>query len=192
MALGDLYTLRLQYTFLGKAMENTFFYEQTLGALGASFLASSFEAQLVPEIALIQSSSVTYERIVVVNLDDTGDFHTEAVVQGGSIAGEALPPYAAWGYTRFSTDRRIRSGGLRFGGVAESSQDDGFATAAQVILLDALESELAAEVSNVPGTLKWGLRLHTDGNIATGGSPLTIPVASVIFRRLTTQSSRKF
>ena len=192
MALGDLYVLRAQYQMLGSPMENTFFYEQTLGSGGADVLARSFEIQLVPEFALIQSSSVTWEQITVINLDDSADFFTEGVVQVGNQAGEALPPYAAWGFTRFSTDRKIRSGGLRIGGVSEGSQDGGSATAAQIILLTAFEPLVAADVSNVAVTNTWGTRLHTDGNLATGGTPLTIPVASILYRRLTTQSSRKF
>lgn len=192
MAVGDLYKGRIRYDFLGRLLENRFFYRQTAGTGAAQSFALALELDVIPDMRDIQSDSVTHVDIIVTNLDDPTDFFTELTGGAGNRTGDASPPFTSWGFTYFSTNTLLRSGGKRVGGTSELDIDNGVATVAALLLLDDLAATFLAAIEH-PGTGSFFTpQLHTAGNGATGGLPLTVSLRGVSYRRVTTQSSRKF
>lgn len=191
VAADDLFVVRIQYDYLGKNMENVFFYFQETGTAGAGVLAAAVDTDLIPSIIGVQSDEVTQNQIDVVNLDDPTDFNIRLTGDAGGRVGDPMPAFVAWGFTLETTDRRIRTGGKRFGGVSETDVDSGDASTAALGVLATLTAALEADLENPGQTALWRLSLHTDGNVATSQAPLTVSVGSAPYRRVSTQSSRK-
>lgn len=192
MAAGDLYTVRIQYAALFQDMENAFHILQESGTGDSVSLAEAIELNYIPAMKAIQSVSVVYVQTVVVNLDNTTDFATVATSGNGLITGDTMPPYVSWGYTIFSSNTKIRSGGKRVGVPGEASVINGLAIAGIESLLDVLSVVWNSTFEDTPMLNSYKMVLHTDGNTETAGLPLTVPVRSVLYRRVTTQSSRKY
>jgi hypothetical protein len=89
-----------------------------------------------------------------------------------------------------TSDRKVRAGGKRYVGVSETDQSGGIAASGVLAVLDNLADVLNDTFGDVSNIYK--IILYTPGNLATGGAPASVQVASVNYARLTTQSSRKF
>ena len=192
MASGDIYLARVQYTFLSQQMENTFYLRQESGVCDASGLNTNLDRVWLPSILAIQSASVTHDQIVTINLDDTGDFDTIITGDSGVRAGEPAPPMLAFGYSTTSTDRILRAGGKRFGGISEADVDTGVADVGVVTALTNLGTVLGDLLENVAETCSWALVLHRPEVISPPADAITVDISSVLYRRVTTQNSRKF
>ncbi len=191
MAAGDRYKVRYQYVYFGVNCENVFFYQQTVGPAGAFNLSAGFLATVLPAILAILSVAVTSSQVVVVNEDDVLDFGTFPIITPGTRPGEGLSTFYSWGFTYFSTDRRVRSGGKRFAGLSETDVAAGEETPTARTLLDSLAVVLESSFQNPALTNTYQPILYTPGNIKTGGLPVEVPLLGVSYRRLTTQSTRK-
>lgn len=191
MASGDLYQLIDHQDFGGQKMLNVYWFYQTLGAGGAQDLATDWVAHLSTELRAIQSSLLTHESVSVINLDDDSDFYELAWVANnlGSVGGDVLPLFTAWGFRYNRSSRSTRHGYKRVPGVAEADTNAGQASAGVLARLAALETKLAADVVGGNGT--WSPRIVK----ITGSSPNLVytpaGVASVQFYAVTSQNSRK-
>lgn len=192
MATDDLYHVRFLETFLGKNVETTYFIEQTVGTGNAENLKTGFRAVVIPLILAVQVSEVASDQVIVVNLDDVTDFGVFGVAAAGagSRVGDSLPPFATWSFVFGTTNRLLRSGSKRVPGVAEGDQVDGLADGTIVTALATLADAYFSGF--VDGVNQYEFRLHTEGNVATSGAPLTVPLASVSYSHIGTQNSRKF
>lgn len=190
MAIGDLYFLRDQYTVLGENAENRYFISQIAGGSGFAQLAVAWVAGPQVNVKSIQSSAAVYVQLDIVNNDDTTDFGIVGTAGAGVRVGQALPPYAAWAFRLQTTDRRVRTGTKRFGGVSEDDQAGGIRDAGVIASMDGLENALESTFS--AGGDVYEVVLWTPGNGATGGLPLQVPISVVRFASLSTQSSRKY
>lgn len=209
MALNTIYQLRLiqEWGSGGKRMENVFFYDHTAGSGEAADLATAFGTAILPAIHELQNEIVKDYSIDVINLGDLSDFASVPTVGQGDYSGDALPPYAAVGYTLKVSTRAVRKGSKRFSGVPESVQVNGQVTNAtyatsmealrillQTELVDASETWLPVVIKRVKtavvGTvpLQYTYRLPTtDGELTIG--EIVVALTSSI---LSHQVSREF
>lgn len=192
MALGDVFMVRCQYGYLAQRMENRYFYLQTEGSGGAALLGSLVEDDLMPSILSIQSISVVYSFIVTVNLDDSGDFDTISFGSVGIRVGDRMPPYVAWGFKLISSDRIMRAGGKRFGGVSEDDVLNGVAEVAMDAALTGVSTTIAADLVSGPVTNRFTPVLHRLAIEEPPTPAVTVLIDSAPYLRVTTQSSRKF
>lgn len=192
MAAGDLYNARMQYTYLGQLLENRYFISHITGVGDAGILAGSLNQIYKPSLQAIQNIGVLYTFVVIVNLNDSTDFVTLGITGNGVRPGLAMPPFTSWGFTLFSTDTRLRSGGKRVGGLSEEDVSAGQADAGIITNLTNMAQVFQDTFQNVALTNTYVQVMHTEGNLATDQNPLTVPLREVSYRRVTTQSSRKF
>jgi len=120
VALSDLYMLKHFQEFEDQECLNVYFYETIDGDGGAIPLSVAWQETILPLVNGIQSTNVSNHSVDVINLGDTADFDSVAVVGGGALAAESLPAFNAVSYTFKPNDRAVRHGGKRYVGVPES------------------------------------------------------------------------
>jgi len=127
MPLDTIYQVRARQTWGsgGKALENVFFFDHTAGTGNATDMATAFGDAFSTLINQIQAPIVKNYSIDVINLGDLGDFASVPWLGSGTQVGDALPPYAAIGFTLKVNTRAVRKGSKRISGVPESAQIDG-------------------------------------------------------------------
>lgn len=127
MPLDTIYQVRARQTWGsgGKALENVFFFDHTAGTGNAADMAVAFGGVFSTLINQIQAPIVKNYSIDVINLGDLGDFASVPWLGSGTQIGDALPPYAAIGFTLKVNTRAVRKGSKRISGVPESAQIDG-------------------------------------------------------------------
>lgn len=194
MPAGDIYLLRDQQIYLGEQCENRYYILHVSGAGPAVQLNIAWRDGPHVNVNSIQSTGVADDQIVSLNLNDPGDFDTLVTVLAGVRIGDPMPPYAAWGFTLFTTNRIVRAGGKRYAGVSETDQNNGVRDAGIVAAQDGLENALNSSFTHAPSGNTYKVTLYTPGNskTPTPTTPMIVPVATVAYARLTTQSSRKF
>lgn len=121
MALSDIYMVKHFQDFEDQQCLNVYFYELFDGVGGAIPLSVAWQETILPAVNQAQSSNVRNVSLDVINLGDTTDFDSVAVVGGGALAAESLPAFNALSYTFKSDDRAVRHGGKRYVGVPEST-----------------------------------------------------------------------
>lgn len=191
MAIGDLYSMRIVMEQFGIRYENRYFYLQTAGTGTARRVSTAWETDIQPALEDVISDSVDFLEAIVTNLDDPTDFYTEVLIGSGNLAGQSLPGYNQWSFKLSSPTKQIRSGGKRFSGINEVSQQDGAAVGGAITDLNILAVALAAQIEHAGSSSFYTLMLHTDGNLATEGEPLTVAVTTVEYDRISTQLSRR-
>lgn len=192
MAVDEIFSVTTTYSYLGETMQNRFYYLQTLGPAGAALLGSLIEDDIMPPVQAIQSDDVTYSFIVTLNLDDTGDFDTIAFGGLGQRTGDGMPPFTSWGYKLISSDRVLRAGGKRFGGVSETDVTDGVADAGVITALQGVANVLWIELADGPEDNTWIPVLHRPAVAEPAAPAITVSISGSPYMRVTTQSSRKF
>jgi hypothetical protein len=176
-----------------------FFYLINIGSGSPTLedVLEGFRTVVLPSIQAIQSDEVEYGTAEADNLTNGVDFGTDPLYAGltGNIVGEALPPYAAWAFTLERASKLTRNGAKRFAGVAETSQEDGAATAAFNPLLATAESAIGTSFaySNAQGAFSaFPLIVGVDANGQRDLSRVQIPTGATGNKFVSTQNTRKF
>lgn len=130
MALDTLYQVRSRQKWYGsnKELENVWFFDHTAGTGSAADLAVDFGTVYAPAINALQTNTVSNYSIDVINLGDLADFESVPWTGLGTYDGEALPPYAAVGFTLKVNTRAVRKGSKRISGVPETVGSNGVIT----------------------------------------------------------------
>jgi hypothetical protein len=171
---------------------NVFGYETSLPVITEeNELATSFKAHIVPAIATVLHAAASMYRVEVFNMSNgTGYVDspiTPAVV--GSRPGDKMPVFVSWGFKYQRATVGKRSGGKRFGPIAESDVSDGTAVVGFRPTLDSLSSTL---LSVLPIALLPTWNPCILERKPTGVFPWTShPITNVIYEDVTTQNSRK-
>jgi len=100
-------------------MYNVWYFRAVGGTPTAADLAAIVQSALLPKVMDILSSTMTAIGIAVINLVDTGDFHSQSSGLPGTRAGEPLASFVAAGVKVFRSDRAFRNGAKRFGRLSE-------------------------------------------------------------------------
>lgn len=191
MSVGDVYRLIDNQTYLSGITKNVYYYEHVAGSGGADDLITAFILDVLLAIRNVQSAFLTHESFEAYNLDNLADFNAVPVTTGGAgaVAGEGMPRFNAWGFQLVRTTRFTRNGAKRIGGVAEASQNGGVPASASVT--DALTDVATAIGGSIDDTVGNEfapviVRLTVDDLVDVKN-----PVSGALYKRLTTQNSRK-
>ncbi len=188
---AGLYEVVLEQSYLSQKILNVFHY---VNALGSDDLQTecgdAFDQDLLPQIAIIQSTSLSYSNIKVANLTgDLADANIAPTTPLGLVSGSDVTTFVAapFRYNRLTKD--TRNGAKRFTGMIEENLVTvGFVTAF-VTALDLLATILDNDIS-VPGGIFEPVILRKPD--LPPGTWTYNPLDSVsALNRTTTQSSRK-
>lgn len=124
MAVNDIYQIRLNGTYGPGQWSNVWYYQMVAGASSgdiAQDLWEQFNAVVLPFLAPLQSTTIVYTSLEVVNMRNTLDYQTGlGITDGGSVSGEALAPTVAFQYRQARPAPGFRYGYKRFIGAPES------------------------------------------------------------------------
>jgi hypothetical protein len=121
MALADIYQLIHRQDFIGKLVENVYFFRREDSSVDHQDLQDGFVDQYLNDILTIQCAVVKSTEILVQSLGNTSDFgSTPLTATEGLRSGDCLPAFNAVGYTFRSADRAVRPGSKRICGVPEA------------------------------------------------------------------------
>lgn len=208
MALNDIYRVTLVQVWDTDAPVafNVFYYKEVVEDVTLNHsaqLAAEFEANVDPLIRAIQADIVSTININVENIipsaDNTYLAYTPGTRAGAETAG-ALPPYVNWAFIYNRNNSAVRNGAKRFWGVTEAAQEDGIAVAGMTTAINALAARLALTLGTTGSTSLYQPRIFRAGRPSKTIPEKIIPamaqndfdVASVSYRQISSQNSRKF
>ena len=188
--LGDLYKVIQRFTFAGVEclVRRWYMQRSTLG--DALAVATEWDSYVASNMASILSDDVSFKEVDVENINDVADFATVSQAPlSGAVLGDYLPTFNAFAFEFPSPSKNIRAGTMRIPGVTEDAITDGVATPAYAAALLTLAGRLADDLT--PGTQQYSPMLYTPGNAKTLFVPTVFDIAGCIYRRITTQNTRK-
>lgn len=150
MALDDLFMIVHNQTYVGRKLQNVYFYEAADPSLTAVDMGQAFELEVVPAILAVQGLVVKHVDLNVTNLGNLGDNSTEVLNYEGQFGDvDCLPAFNAINYTLKPSNRVVRPGSKRICGVPESVQAYGIITdATYITALNALRVILGDPIIN--------------------------------------------
>jgi len=186
----DVVRIRDFQRMAGEDIVNVYHYSILEDGVLLSDVAQNFFLQVITPMRDIQSQlmdHISLEVEVVSGVFDSYLLPWGSVIPG-NVAGEYLPPFVAWGFQLNRTNKLTRNGSKRIAGVAESQVSNGAAAAGAASFLATMATALGEDLEEdaiaiaSPAIVRY----------APGGAVDTWqPVASVTYRRLTTQNTRK-
>lgn len=194
MSISTLnFVLRITWkgAILGEAAYNVFYY-------GCGTEPTSVDDVLIAQkeavwnvLQPILSTKASLDQVVGEGVKGTTRFSSIVPAELGSVSGDCLPPYAAYGFTLLRDGVGERNGYKRFAGVPESYQIDGHPTGTVSANLPAIQAALAADLT--VGDETWTpLIRRTRVHKVVQNPPTYWNQGSVVFGGITTQSSRKY
>ena len=188
------YQVTLRSYYLGNPsneFDNVFGYSVAGGSISDSdwtAFVNAFKAGVLAKIQSVVGTDMRFSGMRGTALDGANP-DQETIFSpplSGSVGGDALPLFCAWGFQYVRLFPPQRSGAKRFGYVAEADFNGITPTTAAQTRLDALGSELGNQIS--AGTLTWspGIIKRTGAHTGTVAA-----MRGVVFKRMTSQNSRK-
>jgi len=194
-AYGPAYQLTLYGTIFDQPFVNVWNYVVYEGEGGeADALGVAFKIAILANLVAIQSVAVEYQYMQVNGERDSTDVATiDCSDYAGLVAGDCLPPYAAWSFMISRSSNQMRHGFKRFPGVAESWQTNGEVAAgapdeAMETLAEQLKVDLELEGGLIAPLVVPKRQWH---NAPVIPAEFWVP-ADVVFKGISTQNSRKF
>lgn len=186
--MASVFELNLVSKMHGQETQNVWNYIGAGVDMDSAQVLNFFMSVVLPLLLAIQSGDVELLVVVVKNLLDNSDNIIQPFTNTTGVRPlSALPVHDAWGYQLVPSSKLTRSGAKRFPGVAEADQNDGLPDSAIVTPLQDLADIMASTLihTTLDATL-IPIVLGTVGNVLNLN-----PVASGVFKRITTQNSRK-
>lgn len=190
--LGDVIRLAVNQSLFGEEVANVYHYQCLNAATTIGDVVAAFNTQVRPALADLQSNDLSYVSYEATNLMNPQVEYTFQSTNGtGTVAGDAMPRFVAWGFKMVRQTKEVRNGSKRIAGVVESMVIDGEIDPANAILISLAENALAATLTT-SGTPSWQpVIASVTGNMATGYAVVSAAVDSAEYLRVTTQNSRK-
>ena len=149
----------------------------------------------------ITSDAVVYNTIDVFKADgsDVGasGFYTIPTGEGvGGATGQVLPPFVAWSFQYTRPDANYRHGYKRFAGVAESQQENGFASSGALAVLNALAVDLRSDMKlndamiNAP-FMDARLVQRIKNGVPVDPDVWYVP-STIVYKKIGSQNTRKY
>jgi hypothetical protein len=166
MAFQDVYELIDFQQLYGQAVLNVYFYQNNnvlQGDASAEDLVTSWIAQVLPDIQLIQSADILHNEVSARNLFNEADNFSQAISEVGDTAGDSMSSFNAVGFALVQDNGAIRNGAKRIAGILEAAAVDGVITdtnyidnlsilgdqIADVLTLDALDTFVPVIVQRI-------------------------------------------
>jgi len=197
LAIGDKYVLTLSGHVVGdisNVINNVFAYEAASAGCNAAGLSDGFGVDVLTDIANICSSAMSFDQILVVNLDDPADFNIEPISIYGAGNSAYMPKFVAFGFEYVRAVRGVHNGRKSFGVIAEDAVVDGSAASAVVADLNTLAGKLAANVVDaatndyIPRIWR---RAGSYGTPPASFPDTYYPISGVVYKAVGSQNTRK-
>ena len=192
-------TMHTSWSNFGNEFLNVFGYHDQLALpVAMSELVNHFESDIIPDIAAVLNENSFITRVEceqVIGGSNYIDHILDPVVQG-ERTGEYLPIFNAWGFTYQRAAHGERSGSKRFGLVSETDVVSGAASGPIVALLNTLATTLFNPIS-IGLVETWFPIILERPPVVDEGPPIVYgpwgfhDLAGVIYKRVTTQNTRK-
>lgn len=191
-AQAGIYELILEMTYKNQFIINIFHFRSTTGDDDEQeSLADVWDTDVLPAIADVQNTIVTYDNIRTANLTgELADFNLLPTTTDGVVAGATMTPFLSAPFRYNRTTKDTRNGAKRFTGMVEENCTGVGFEAAFLLVLQDLATALGTTLVGVAGAYE-PIILTKPGE----GDPLTFTynqVANVTaIDQQTTQNSRK-
>jgi|SRR6185369_1092498 len=194
MAIGAVYKLVDNQSFLGMTARNVYWYRQTEGTeTDAAALGNLFANNIMPSICAFQTTEVVHDHIYIENQALVGDFADIYPVSGnvGVVANITMPPFVAAAFRLNRSVRGIHNGQKRYAGFPEEGAVNGILNPSYTTLMDTLAALIGSDLANDDLSLIYEpvIRHQTT---PTSGVYGYIRVASAVFTRISSQNTRKY
>lgn len=170
---------------------NVFGYDSPTGAVTQSVFdgfVSAWRSAVLDKLIPLVPSNIQYTKLAIRDMSG-GGYEFENIfspIVTGSSGAEMLPKFVAYGFQYNRATVGQRSGAKRFVGVNEAGQSNGVPTGVTVGLLATLATALGSTIVAPSGD--WVPKiLHKTGVGTADGHD----ISGVVFKRITTQNSRK-
>ncbi len=186
--MAGVYELSVVQRIHGQDISNIYNYIGAGADMDADRAVQIFITFLVPLFLAVQTNDVELLFIAVKNLTDATDNSVQPFVNTfGGRDSAALPSFAAWGFQLVRGTIATRSGGKRIGGISETDTVDSLPATGIDGLLEDLADGLGASLAQTgfDATMIPAIVRETVFNY------LINPVVDALFKRITTQNSRK-
>lgn len=198
MALTALdYSVVLTYEVKGIECKNVFWYKSEVTTT-ASVVAAQFDSEVLLPILSILSSDANMISTYCYNLVTLSDFDTNThTTLNGDRTGLSMPVFVGWYFQYVRTTRETSHGRKTFAGIDETDVSDGEATLTIAPTLAAVATALAspfiigAFAACDPCIAKTEEYTNPDNGKIYRRPVELFPINSVVYRRVSTQNSRK-
>jgi len=201
-SLGDVYELVDDQRQDGQVIQNRWMYRLDTPVVGnaAEFLSDTWITNVLPKIVAFQDNALTHVGVIVKNLFNDTEEHTELVSVAGTAADSVLPPFNAVGFRQIGNNASINDGAKRFGGINEGAMSEGVITnTATITALTALAVQMAlglpvgldadAFIPVIVGSILDGTSYRLPEN--AGEATLSEIIGALFNIDVTSQTSRK-
>jgi hypothetical protein len=191
--VGDVIQLRDFQTYLGVEFENVYYYQVDVlgsGSVGAA-LATAFNSVVRPPLLQFQSEACDHVGLGYTNLMNLNEFGTVTTVPtpSGVVTGQGQASFYALTFKLFRTDRSVRNGYKRIGGIPETVVTGNSVDAAFTADVDAFAETLDNDLSSNGYTFVpviYGAPTGPPNNLPER----IVPVIDAVFLKVSTQRSR--
>lgn len=186
-----VYKLTWVGTILGQQNLNIFYYGSVAPLVSIHDILVAQKELVWNATRLIQSVQCTLDQVKLEGVKGTNVFGAVTIGEQGSVSGDCLPPYAAYGFTLVRAGVGERNGYKRFAGVPESYQSNGIGVGSVEANVPTIEAALTTEPVTEDDTLIPLVR-RTRVHKVIQNPPTYWTVGSALYEGITTQNSRKF
>ena len=187
MAINDVYRLKFTLQSDGQIFQNVYYYLGLTNNATAENLAEGWQIQKTAALRDLISVNSNFLTVSAENLSSAeADYVYNYVGISGNRAGENMPTFTAWGFELVVTSATIRNGAKRIGPIAEGDVLNNNASAGMIALLDAWATDIQIPVQ-FGGVDTFQLGVFRANQLGTSYTPVT----DVVYKRVTTQNSRK-
>lgn len=200
MSVNNVIQLSVKSTFAGQRGLNVFHYQVTdpQATYDPTYVTTAFRVDVLAGLWANLNAGAVINAVEYRDLTNGVDLYEDAGTLAGSLAGEALPPFACYAFRLNRTSAITRHGQKRFWGCPETSQANGVVIPAQVTALNAWAAILAEPLlEDSQGQYNFGMvpvivgrTLNAQGVYALDLNKLNY-VGSAQFVSLSTQNTRK-
>jgi hypothetical protein len=195
-AVGDKYVLTLtsyEGANVDNPLINVFAYEATDGTPSSIELAAAFTNTVVDSLRDAIASTTQIATADIINLDDPTDFYTSSIGVAGTVVAQYLPRFNGWEFEYQRGTREVHNGRKTFGLVPENYATDGVLDPSGAAAIAALELSLESTISPTSPTSSYTPRIWRRAGTYASGTFLDTfyPIYGVLYRRISTQNTRK-
>lgn len=194
--VGDILRLTACQNIFDQRVCNVFYYLVGVWTGNKTYkdILDSFEADVIPSIASIQSDELTWDLLELDNVTNGVEFFQKNIdIQGDGIGTPAMPSYVSVGVKLLRSTKVTRNGSKRIAGIQEGNVTDNNVDLNQVGI-DAVQDAMVLDLTDDINTPNFVLEPVIVGRQPNGSLDLARinPIASAQVKPLiTTQNSRK-
>lgn len=187
MATNDIYEVVHKGSVQGQEVLNIYHYRELAAGTNAEDLANAFWVQMHLSIIDILSQQWDGVTITATNISGADDQYIRSIANdSGGQLGEMLPVWNTASFELVTPSTLMRNGRKAYGPLAEAQSLGGVPSSSAVTAFNTLAQTLSTPIQ-LSSTDAWQLVLYREGAFGN----VIADVSNVVFKRLSTQNSRK-